>query len=111
MASLIFSLVASPITIRLALARGTGWWEVTGIYAGPFLAGVLAFTPPLIVDWRWPPFGAHPLAKGAAAAAFLVALYPLITQWLCPAESTQFLGHLRAPVKRFFTARGDAPGR
>ncbi len=108
---LIFSLVASPITIRLALLKEAAWRGVFGIYAGPFLAGVLAFTPPLTVDWLWPPLGAHLLASGAIAAGCLGVLYPLITRWLCPAEITQFLGHLRAPVKKFFTARGDAPSR
>jgi lipopolysaccharide exporter len=108
---LFFSLVASPITVRLALFKGAAWRGVFGVYTGPFLASVLAFTPAFLVDWVWPRLGAHLLASGAIAAACLGVLYPLIARWFCPAEFAQFMGHLSAPVRKFFTMRGEAQGR
>ncbi len=97
---LIFSLVASPITIRLALAKGTGWREVLGIYAGPLAAGLVSAALAWAIVGCFPEVGRTLWLWLLVAAAAMLAAYLALGRATCRWEWGQLWGYARAAVMR-----------
>lgn len=99
MASLLFQIPVSPITIRLAIRGSSPWRSIRGIYAGPFFASAAALAP-ILLALRFGVLPHQNVIWLAASLTSLALLYPLAARAFCPVELKQAISHASSLLAR-----------
>lgn len=86
---LIFSLAASPITIRLALPRRAAWRSVLGVYAGPVAAALVSAATAYGLISQWSAATVSPWLRIAVETSILALAYPAVGFLACRRELSQ----------------------
>lgn len=97
-AMLVYSIIAGPLSLRIAARDAGGWREVWGVYAVPLLGGAAAVGAGLAAAWavaRGPL--AAPWAKFVVISAVTAAAYAAIVRAAAPAAWAEIAGQV---VKR-----------
>ena len=106
---LLFTLVTSPINIKLGVRDSTSWRQIVGIYAGPLAGSLAAVAAMGAVYLLWPALGQHLVIWGVIAAAVMALIYPILARMFTPAEFTLAKSYAVAARMRLQRRANTAP--